>query len=177
MGILNKTRVYLAGPIEYEDGQEWRQQITPYLTQMGITVFNPFNRPFIGSSGENAETLEELKRLRKNGEYELVSKKMKEIRIHDLRLCDLSDFLIVCVSPKVSSWGTVEELSLSNRQKKPIFLWVKGGKRLTPLWIMGMIPHSYIYDEMWGVLNTLSDINTGETKLDERWKILREDFR
>ena len=62
--------------------------------------------------------------------------------------------------------------------KKPIFISMEGGKSQTPLWIMGMLPHHYIYDSIDDVLNMIKQINDGKKPIDsDRWRLLREDLR
>jgi hypothetical protein len=39
-------------------------------------------------------------------------------------------------------------------EKKPLFLSIEGGKKKTPLWLMGVVPHKYIYDS---IVNDNSD--------------------
>jgi hypothetical protein len=62
--------------------------------------------------------------------------------------------------------------------KKPIFLSVDGGLAATPLWIFGMIPHKYIYNNVDEILETLRQIDSGEKELDSnRWRLLRKEYR
>ena len=103
---------------------------------------------------------------------------MKEIRIYDLNLVDRSDFIIAHIIPDVASWGSAEELVTANRAKKPIFLSIEGGKSKCPLWILGMIPHRYIYNSLEEIILTLKMIDIGELSIDSnRWRLLREEYR
>jgi hypothetical protein len=62
--------------------------------------------------------------------------------------------------------------------KKPLFISMEGGKRKTPLWMMGMLPHNYIYDSIEEVVGMVKQINNGEKNIDsDRWRLLREDLR
>ena len=64
------------------------------------------------------------------------------------------------------------------RMKKPIFISMEGGKVKTPLWIMGMIPHNYIYDSIEEIMEMIKQIDSGEKKIDsDRWRLLRRDLR
>ena len=54
--------------------------------------------------------------------YEELSGLMKTIRSVDLRLVDISDFLIVSLDLNTHPCGTYEEIFLANRQKKPIII-------------------------------------------------------
>jgi hypothetical protein len=178
MNILNKTKTYLVGHMQYSDGSSWRQSIRPTLEKLNITVFDPYDKPFIKDVDEGNEIRSKLKHLMQNREYEEVQKVMKEIRIYDLNLVDRSDFIIAHIIPDVASWGSAEELVTANRAKKPIFLSIEGGKKNCPLWILGMIPHRYIYNNLNEVLLTLKMIDNGELSIDSnRWRLLKEQYR
>lgn len=176
--ILNKTKVYLVGHMQYENGRGWRETITPSLRSMGITVFDPYHKPFVNESNEGEVEREEMEAQMAAGNYDAVAARMKSIRNFDLRLCDLSDFIIAHINPKIGSWGSAEEIVTCVRAKKPIFLSVEGGKAKTPYWILGMLPHKYIYDDVHGIVETLQKIDSGEKEIDsDRWKLLAENYR
>ena len=176
--ILNKTKVYLVGHMQYVSGRGWREEITPTLKEMGITVFDPYIKPFIDDCKEDETVRAALKQSMENGDYDIVAKRMKTVRNFDLRLCDLSDFIVAHINPAVASWGSAEEIVTCVRAKKPVFLSIEGGKKNTPLWIMGMLPHKYIYNNLTEVVACLSRINSGEKKIDsDRWKLLQPEYR
>ena len=55
---------------------------------------------------------------------------------------------------------------------------MEGGKSKTPLWMMGMLPHHYIYDDIDGVLEMIHQINDGNKAIDsDRWRLLKEELR
>lgn len=176
--LLSKTRTYLVGPMEYLDGQGWRETLTPELEKMGIVVFNPYKKPFIKDVQEGAEVRERMEIAAKEGDYNYLCEKFREIRIFDLNLVDRSDFIVAHISPRIASWGSAEELVTANRAKKPIFLSVEGGKALCPKWIFGMISHKYIYSSPQEILDMLRKIDSGEKEIDSsRWRLLRKEFR
>ena len=107
-----------------------------------------------------------------------VAERMKLIRSYDLNLVDRSDFIIAHLLPEVASWGSAEEIVTAVRMKKPLFISMEGGKCKTPLWMMGMLPHNYIYDSIEEVVDMVKQINNGEKNIDsDRWRLLREDLR
>lgn len=176
--ILNKTKVYLIGAMEYENGEGWRNHVKSVLNPLGITTFDPYHKPFVDFISEDEEARHTLKEWMDNGEFDKVAERMKAVRRDDLRLVDLSDFFIVYINPKIPSWGSAEEIYWANRLKKPVFLVVEGGKTKCPLWIMGTIPHKYIYGNLQDVLDTIKKIDSGEKSIDsERWRLLREEYR
>lgn len=176
--ILNKTKVYLVGHMQYANGRGWREEITKDLVDMGITVFDPYHKPFIDDTNEDETVRAQLKIWMEHGEYDSVAERMKKVRAFDLRLCDLSDFIIAHINPAVASWGSAEELVTSCRMKKPTFISIEGGKSKTPLWMMGMFPHKYFYNDIDEIVRTLRSIDSGIKEIDnERWKLLKPEYR
>lgn len=176
--ILEGTKVYLVGHMEYADGRDWRNKVKRILGKRKIVCFDPYHKPFINEIREDSKARGQLKEEMARGDFDAVAKRMGEVRRDDLRLCDLSDFFIVNIVPEIASWGTAEELVWANRLKKPIFLVVQGGKEKTPLWIMGMLPHKYIYSSIDEALNVIKGIDDGNVTLDnKRWRLLRKEYR
>ena len=103
---------------------------------------------------------------------------MSVVRSYDLNLVDRSDFIIAHLLPDVASWGSAEELVTAVRMKKPIFISMEGGKKNTPLWIMGMKIDKYIYNNIDEVLDMIKKIDSGDKKIDsDRWRLLRKELR
>ena len=178
MGMLNRTRTYLIGHMQYLEGRSWREEITPQLAALGVVVFDPYKKPFIDDVKEDELARKHLGEWMKNAEYDRVSERMKRVRNFDLRICDLSDFVIAHIVPNVASWGAAEELVTCVRAKKPVFLSIEGGKKMTPLWIMGMFPHKYVYDSIDDVMVMLKKIDNEEKVIDsDRWKLLKPEYR
>jgi len=178
MNLLNKTKTYLVGHMQYADGSGWRQYVKKELSPLGITIFDPYDKPFIKDVDEGYEIRKSLSSLMNDENYDEVQEKMREIRIYDLNLVDRSDFIIAHIIPDVASWGSAEELVTANRSKKPIFLSVEGGKKKCPLWLLGTIPHRYIYNSLSDIVATIGGINKGYIKIDsDRWRLLREEYR
>jgi nucleoside 2-deoxyribosyltransferase len=178
MNILNKTRTYLVGGMQYCDGISWRDKITPELEKMGVIVYNPYKKPFFKDIQETPQVLEELKIQLQNKNYDYMNLKMREIRSFDLNLVDRSDFIIAHINPMVASWGSAEELVTAVKMKKAIFLSIENGKQNCPFWIFGMIPHKYIYNSIDEILKVLKRIDSGKKKIDSnRWRLLKECYR
>ena len=175
---LYRTKTYLVGHMQYANGEDWRIKVENFVAPMGVQVFNPYKKPFIKDVEEDEEAREKVLAAMENGWYNDVAKRMKEIRSYDLNLVDRSDFIIAHLLPDVASWGSAEELVTAVRMKKPIFISMEGGKKKTPLWMMGMVPHHYIYDSVDEILNMLKMIDLGEKEIDsDRWRLLRKDLR
>lgn len=178
MKVLRKTRCYLVGHMQYADGENWRNYVEKKLTDMEITVYNPYKKPFVKSVEEGASVRSLLESQMAGEKYYEVQEKMRQIRIYDLNLVDRSDFIIAHIIPSVASWGSAEELVTAVRMKKPTFISVEGGKKMTPLWLLGMFPHKYFYDSLDKILKTVEDINDGRKEIDsDRWRLLKEELR
>lgn len=133
----------------------------------GVIVFDPANKP-IDIGIEDLESRHDRKKWKENEEYDKVSETMRVIRNTDLRMVDISDFLIVNLDLDIHPCGTYEELFLANRQKKPIILRVKQGKRQAPDWLFGTIPHETIFSTWEEVKDYLDLVDNGRFN-DKRW--------
>ena len=142
---LKNQRVYLAGAMDRvpDRGSTWRDNITPFLAEMGVVVFNPISKPTdIGMEDQDSHTIKT--KLKKQHRYDELSSMMKTIRAVDLRLVDISDFLIVNLDLDVHPCGTLEEIFLANREKKPIIIHMVQGKDQAPDWLFGKIGRAHV---------------------------------
>ena len=178
MNLLDKTKTYLVGHMQYLSGRNWREEVTEKLAPLGITCFDPYKKPFIKDVEEDEATRQQMDVWMKTKQYDRVTDRMKTIRAYDLNLVDRSDFIIAHLLPDVASWGSSEELVTAVRMKKPIFISMEGGKSKTPLWILGMLPHNYIYNSVDEILDMIKKIDSGEKDIDsDRWRLLRKELR
>lgn len=171
MDRLRNQRVYLAGAMDRvsDRGNGWRDNITPFLETLGIVVFNPIKKPT--KIGEEDDLVHKQKiQLKLNHQYDELASIMKTIRSVDLRLVDISDFLIVNLDLDIHPCGTYEEIFWANRQKKPIIVHMVQGKESAPDWLFGTIPHEMIFSSWEPIKEYLKDINTNtEIKTFNRW--------
>jgi hypothetical protein len=128
------------------NGVEWRQDIQTALADLQICWLDPTDKP-TAIGRETLATKQQMIVARAEADYEAVTELMKVIRCVDLRMTDISDFLIVNLDPAVPTFGTLEEIANANRQKKPVILRIVGGKQNTPLWLLAMLPHKLIFSE------------------------------
>ena len=168
---LYGQKVYLAGAIDRvtDRGNGWRDEITPFLESLGIIVFNPIKKPTaIGQ--EDEETHKYKKLLKQQQSYDKLSELMKLIRSVDLRLVDISDFMIVNLDLDVHPCGTYEEIFWANRQKKSIIVHMVQGKQQAPDWLFGTIPHEMIFSSWSEIKDYLNHINTAsDIETFNRW--------
>jgi hypothetical protein len=111
---------------------------------------------------EDSETHNLKKKLKLEQNYNDLSQLMKVVRSVDLRLVDISDFLIVNLDLDIHPCGTYEEIFWANRQKKPIIIHMVQGKQNTPDWLFGTIPHQMIFSTWSEIKEYLSYINSSE---------------
>jgi len=176
--VLAQTRTYLVGHMQYLSGRDWRKEVTEKLSSLKVTCFNPYKKPFVKDVEEDEASRHEMESWMSDGQYSRVAERMKTVRSYDLNLVDRSDFIIAHLVPDVASWGSAEEIVTAVRMKKPIFISMEGGKSKTPLWMLGMFPHKYIYNSLDEVLEMLYAINDGDKKIDsDRWRLLRKEYR
>lgn len=174
MGVnrLKNQRVYLAGAMDRvpDRGAGWRSEITPFLKEMGVVVFNPLNKPTdIGKEDQTTHLTKS--KLKGEGRYDELSDLMKTIRATDLRLVDISDFLVVNLNINTHPCGTLEEIFLANRSKKPVVIHIEQGKQNAPDWLFGTLPHAMFFSSWGEVRDYLSYIDSSERIEDlGRWR-------
>ena len=159
-------------------GRNWREEVSSRLEPLGITCFDPYKKPFVKDVEEDEGTRKQMEEWMLLENYDKVVERMKVIRSYDLNLVDRSDFIIAHLTPDIASWGSAEELVTAVRMKKPTFISIEGGKSKTPLWILGMIPHKYIYNNIDEIINMINLIDCGKKDIDsDRWRLLNKKFR
>tara|TARA_R110000765_G_scaffold83234_1_gene161738 strand:+ start:173 stop:667 length:495 start_codon:yes stop_codon:yes gene_type:complete len=164
--------------MQYLSGRDWRADATSKLSPLEITCFNPYEKPFVKDVEEDEETRDQMETWMKTKQYDRVTDRMKTVRAYDLNLVDRSDFIIAHLVPDVASWGSAEEIVTAVRMKKPVFVSMEGGKGKTPLWMLGMFPHKYIYNSVDEIIDMLYAIDSGEKEIDsDRWRLLQKQFR
>jgi len=164
MNRLKNQRAYLAGAIDRvaDRGKGWRNEITPFLQSLGVVIFNPITKPAeIGLEDDESHSFKS--KLKKQKRYDELSSFMKTIRSVDLRLVDISDFMIVNLDLDIHPCGTLEEIFWANRQKKPIIIHMVQGKENTPDWLFGTVPHQMIFSDWHDIYTYLEHINSSES--------------
>lgn len=160
MGRLWGTRSYLSGPMDRvkDNGKQWRQDITQFLIDKGISPIDPCNKP-ISIGLEKFEDKQRRTHLVDQENYDQLAKEIKLLRTVDLRCVDLADFIICHIDINVHMCGTYEEIFLANRQKKPVIFHVEGGKKYTPGWIFGTFPHTMIFSTWQEVRQYIDEVD------------------
>ena len=73
MNLLNKTKTYLVGHMQYLSGRNWREVVTAELEPLGITCFDPYKKPFVKDVEEDEETREQMNSWMESAKYEKVA--------------------------------------------------------------------------------------------------------
>lgn len=166
-------RSYLIGAMDrvQDGGVGWRKDITPFLNDLGVIVFDPTNKPI--DIGVETPAKTEVRRWAKlAGSLKPVQKDMKIIRNVDLRMVDITDFEIANIDVNVHACGSYEEISLANRQKKPVLVHIEGGIQHTPDWLVGMLPLQHLFgswDDLKQYLIGVNNHPNNYIKEDTRW--------
>ncbi len=177
---LKDTRCYLIGHMQYSNGQSWRNELKDKFKDRGIKFYDPYHKPFLHDIPEDDNSRSEMLHWMDTEQYDLVSTRMKPVRGYDLRLVDISDWFVAVIKPEIASWGSAEEITTVIREKKPLFLVIDHpkGKRATPLWLMAIMPHKYIYSSLSEAIDTIDAIDNGMVKMSsDRWKLLKPEYR
>ena len=177
MNRLQGTRVYLAGPMDRcpNGGIQWRSNLKPFLKSLGVTVFDPTDKP-INIGTENIERREYRKILKQKRQFNRLSAEVREISNVDLRMVDICDFIIAHLDLEIYPAGTVWEIVTANLQKKPILLHFEQGVLEIPDWYFGRLPwHEFFgdWEELKGylsIINKDSSFNPGK-----RWYFFDKD--
>jgi hypothetical protein len=153
-----------------DGGVGWRRTIGEWLRRHGVITLDPTDKP---TAIGNETPDDRMKRhvAKQAGEFDKIAKEMKVIRCVDLRMVDLSDFLIVNLDLEIHACGTYEELFWANRCKKPIIIHIEQGKETCPDWLLGTIPHQHIFSAWFHVHDYLRQVDSGELDLtnERRW--------
>ena len=95
---LGGMRTYLAGAMDRVDdgGVGWRNEITPELEALGVTVLDPCDKP-IEIAIEDDKTRRDIEFLKDTEDYSSIRERYRVIRTLDLRCVDVSDFIIASI--------------------------------------------------------------------------------
>jgi hypothetical protein len=140
-----------------DGGLGWRQQIQHDLRDLNVCWLDPTNKPIdIGIEDMENRQQRHLWKLANN--YDAVRNDMKIIRRVDLRMVDISDFMVANLDLDVHACGSYEEIYLANREMKPVIVHVEQGKENSPDWLIGVLPHEMIFSTWAEVHNYLRHV-------------------
>lgn len=176
--VFGGSRAYLAGNIEFtKNAFEWRQKLTDDLKGFGIKVLDPTKPCFRDQLKEDVETMAELDKMREAGDFKPLQKFMKEVVRRDLRLIDISDFVIFRIEPSKPTFGTIHELIVALNQRKPCLIITKDKKKL-PRWLFGIIDLDLVFESDILLIEYLRKIHKGKIKINDKyWRFLLPELR
>lgn len=133
---LKGARAYLSGPMDFVASRQdekkfgWRNRVGQFLKSYGVTVFDPWNKPSIRGMYEYGKEDEKSIETRDLWSFSTDIKGIKargkcagnfwETLHIDLRMVDISDFVIAYCPTNVYSVGTVHEIVVARQQQKPV---------------------------------------------------------
>lgn len=136
--LLDGATVYLSGPMDFVASRQeemkngWRARITGILENYGVRVFDPWYKPEVKGLGryglEDATTPSARERWTfKSGPKgaairSALAAEFWPVMHIDLRMVDLSDFIIACTPTNLYSVGTPHEVVLARQQRKPVLM-------------------------------------------------------
>jgi len=143
---LTGCRGYLCGAMDRvaDGGEGWRIDLQRELKNLEIFWLDPTHKP-INLGIEDAAIRDRIHALKEVGRFTEAAAEGKLIRAVDLRMVDISDFLVVNIDLDAYPCGTMEEITLANRQKKPIVTRIEQGKENVPNWLLNMYPHELMF--------------------------------
>ncbi len=135
-GYLANARVYLSGPMDFvasraeEKTSGWRVRVGEFLRSLGATVFDPWFKPKVRGLHEYGKEDVATIQLREDWTFEPTPKgAMARAKcaqtfwetLHvDLRMVDISDFVIAYCPTNIYSVGTPHEIITARQQHKPV---------------------------------------------------------
>lgn len=177
---LDGCVTYLAGPIDRvkDCGMSWRIVLTNMIREAGLSlvIFDP-TREILGVKASESDLRNTLENIRLQGNYDEYSRLIEKIIHVDLRLVDLSDFIIAKIDPEIFMCGTVHEIVMASLQKKPVLLIVNGGKQNCPGWLFGLLDHRLIFDSERSLVDYLVAVDCGQVEVGERWLFVRHEMQ
>ena len=156
-------RGYLCGAMDRADdgGEGWRIRLQRDLRDLCVFWFDPTHKP-IDIGIEDVSMREAVNGLKAEGNFAAAAALMKPVRCVDLRMVDITDFTVVNIDLETHACGTYEEITLANRQKKPVIVHVEQGKENVPSWLLTMLPHQMIFSTWAEVEGYLREVATAE---------------
>jgi hypothetical protein len=135
--LLQGARVYLSGPMDFvasrpaEKQFGWRNRVSQFLQEMGVTVFDPWFKPDVRGLHEyGREDAKSGERIRKRWTFapgkqgaqarSWCARQFWETLHIDLRMVDTSDFSISYCPTNIYSVGTPHEIIMATLQHKPV---------------------------------------------------------
>ncbi len=174
--------IYLCGPMDFakNNGIAWRTQAEEKLKAIGIkhyNIFNPCNKPLSNLATPLSEEQRLAMELRDKEDWDALEELMQKIIHVDLRMVDKADAIIVNLSDSERTTGTIHEIVIASLQQKPIYLIDNKGKKHVSGWLLGLVGHNRIYDNLDQVIEEIRKVKEdGVISKEDSKKYLVFDF-
>ena len=135
-GFLRNARAYLSGPMDFvacrasEKQSGWRVRVRQFLNQLGVEVFDPWEKPEVLGMYDYGREGEKTTQVRYDWTFESspqgrearsrCCEVFRETQHLDLRMVDVSDFVIAFCPTNIYSVGTPHEIIVAREQHKPV---------------------------------------------------------
>jgi len=178
MNRLKSHTAYLAGAIDKvtaSDAMEWREDMTDFLNDLGIGVFNPCDKPIYNTTvHEDNDFVSMVEALKDRGNYDEVQKIMQEIVRIDLNFVDLCNFMILNIEPDCHMCGSYGEQTVACLQRKPIIIHCSKGISKIPNWLFGVCDPKMFFESWIDVKGYIKDIcyDVSVDDNDKKWRFI-----
>jgi hypothetical protein len=135
-GFLTGTRVYLSGPMDFvasraqEKKAGWRVRVASFLRSFGAVVFDPWSKPNVRGLQEYGREDVAIPAVRDEWCFSstpdgsrrraMCADAFWQTMHIDLRMVDVSDFVVAYCPTNVYSVGTPHEIIVARQQHKPV---------------------------------------------------------
>jgi len=145
---LSGSMMYLAGPIDdvSDRGRGWRQDLKPFLWDLGIGALCPVEKALIDSVNEDDAYFDEINRLKQTGQYQEAHEKMRPLAADDYRMVDKADALILYIDKDAHMCGSYHENCMAAYQRKPVIVCCPEGIDAIPNWVFSVCRHEMFFD-------------------------------
>lgn len=174
--------VYLCGPMDFTKdlGVKWREEATDKLVEIGLlhrNILNPCSKPLSHTGAPLSEEQKLANDLRANQDWDGLEMLARKIIHVDLRMVDKADFLIVNLSDCDRTTGTIHEIVIASLQQKPIYIIDNKGKNHVSMWLLGLVGHKRVYNNLDEVIREIRKIkNDGPSTRKDAKQFLIFDF-
>lgn len=164
MNRLKNSECYLCGAMDRvaDHGVQWREELTPFLENLGVEINNPADKPPGLGAIETGDFREQRRLAKERGDWDAVEDMMDPIVHVDLRMVDTSDFIIVNIDMDQHPSGTFAEMTMAALQRKPIIVHCAAGKKYVPDWWFGHAKHQMFFSTWDEVKSYLNHVNSDD---------------
>ena len=174
MEDLDGVKIYLSGPIDRvdDDGIMWRKDFKKRcrLNKLPVDFLDPTDKPeWLGS--EVGEEKDRVKKLMKDGKWEMAKQQAQYFRHIDLRMVDTCHLFVVWIDVNCHMCGTYDELFTAEDQRKPLLAIMAPGQSKwdIPSWLVSIFNEDEVFENVAECVEHLKLLHKGKITFDDRW--------